>query len=103
MTAMSMVSQTVSQHAHQPSAPRPLYDWSLFYLFSYDFELDVNRELIGDISSGVRMNLFARSGRSTVYHVARNASIAGAGLHAITGRMEWGGDQLLLRNDDVAI
>jgi hypothetical protein len=99
MTATAMVPHKVPGGR----SPRAMYDWSLLYLFSYDFELGFDRELIGDIPSGVRMNLFARSGQSTVYHVARNASIAGGGMRAITGRMEWGGDQLLLRDDDVAI
>ncbi len=97
------IPQIAPQIVPEIKPRRALHDWSLLYLFSYDFELGLDREVIGQISSGVRMNLFARSGQSTVYHVARNASIAGGGLHAITGRMEWGGDQLLLRDDDVAI
>jgi uncharacterized protein DUF3237 len=77
-----------------------LHDWSLLYLFSWDIELSLDRDNLGTFPGGVRMNLFARPELSTVYHVAREKTISGRGTTAITGSIEWGGDELLLRDDD---
>lgn len=82
---------------------RTLNNWSLLYLFSYDFELAYEREVIGETNGGVRLNLFAQSGLTRVYNVARNAVVAGSDSSSITGQMSWGGDQLLLRDDDTAV
>jgi hypothetical protein len=82
---------------------RELLDWSLLYLFSYDVELDLpSQESLGRFSGGTRLNCFARRDLSRVYNVGRDATIAGDGRPAITGRVEWGGDEVLLRDDDVA-
>lgn len=81
---------------------RELLDWNLLYLFSFDIELDLNRqEKLGRFPQGVRMNLFAKSGSSSrVYNVGRQSTTPN-GQPAITGRIEWGGDEALLREDDV--
>jgi len=82
---------------------RGLLDWNLLYLFSFDIELDLNRqEKLGRFSQGVRLNLFAKNGMSRVYDVGRQSSVAG-GNPAITGRIQWGGDEALLREDDVGV
>jgi hypothetical protein len=74
----------------------------LLYLFSYDAELSLDREELGYVSGGWRLNLRARPELSTVYHVSRDLTIAGLGFQAISGTLEWGGDAVLLRDDDVA-
>jgi hypothetical protein len=80
---------------------RELLDWNLLYLFSFDIELDLNRqEKLGRFPQGVRLNLFAKDGLSRVYNVGRQTSVPG-GSPAISGRVEWGGDEALLRFDDV--
>jgi hypothetical protein len=82
---------------------RELLDFGLLYLFSYDVELDLDRqEKMGKFPGGVRMNLFARRDLSRVYNVGREATIAGSGVQAISGRVEWGGDAAYLRDDDIA-
>jgi hypothetical protein len=83
---------------------RELLDWSLLYLFSYDVELDLDgQQKLGRFPEGVRMNLFARSDLSRVYNVGRESSVPGDGARAISGKVVWGGDQVLLREDDVAM
>jgi Protein of unknown function (DUF3237) len=80
---------------------RELLDWNLLYLFSFDIELDLNRqEKLGRFSEGVRLNLFAKDGTSRVYNVGRQSTTPN-GNPAISGRIEWGGDEALLRDDDV--
>jgi hypothetical protein len=80
-----------------------LLDFNLLYLFSFDIELDLNRqEKLGRFSQGVRLNLFAKSGSSRVYNVGRQSSVID-GNPAVTGRIEWGGDEALLREDDVGV
>jgi hypothetical protein len=79
-----------------------LHDWSLLYLFSYDVELRLDRQNLGTFPAGVRINLATRPKLSNVYHVARNDTIAGLGANAVVGSLDWGGDELLLREDDVA-
>jgi Protein of unknown function (DUF3237) len=82
---------------------RELLDWNLLYLFSFDIELDVDREeKLGRFPSGFRLNLFVKSGLSQVYNVGRETTIAGDGRPSITGKLEWGSDEVLLREDDVA-
>jgi hypothetical protein len=81
---------------------RRLLDRSTLYLFSYDTELNEEREEIGYVPGGARLNLFARPESSAVYHVARAANVAGLGSPAISGMLESGGDVVFLRDDDVA-
>ncbi len=84
-------------------ARREYLDLGLLYLFSYDVELDLEgQEKLGKFPGGVRMNCFARRDLTRVYHVGRESTIPGSGRPAISGRIEWGGDALFLRDDDVA-
>jgi hypothetical protein len=78
-----------------------LLDKSLLYLFSFDVEADAERQNIGFVPGGVRVNIQARPNLSRVYHVLRDRSIAGTGSPAIAGVIEWGGDWLFLRDDDI--
>jgi Protein of unknown function (DUF3237) len=81
-----------------------LLDYSLLYLFSYDVELDLQgQEKLGRFPEGVRLNCFARRDLSRVYNVGRESSVPGNGARAISGKVVWGGDQVLLRDDDVAM
>lgn len=83
---------------------RGFLDWSLLYLFSYDVELDLTRqEVLGERVGGVRMNCFARPDLSRVYNIGRDKTLRGSGQKAISGRVVMGRDQLLLRDDDVAV
>jgi hypothetical protein len=83
---------------------REFLDWNLLYLFSYDVELDLGaEEKLGRFPRGVRMNCFARRDLTRVYHVGRETTVAGDGARAITGRVIWGADQILLRDDDVSV
>jgi hypothetical protein len=82
---------------------REFLDFNLLYLFSYDVELDLDgQEKLGRYPGGVRLNCFARHELSRVYNVGREPTIAGSGRPAISGRVEWGGDAVFLRDDDVA-
>jgi Protein of unknown function (DUF3237) len=76
-------------------------DKALLYLFSYDVETEMDREEIGFVAGGVRVNLFARDNLSRVYHVMRERTVPGLGFQAINGTLSWGGDWLLWREDDV--
>lgn len=90
-----------TQSHHQRSE---LLDWNLLYLFSFDIELDVSRqEKLGRFPSGYRINLFAKRSFTRVYNVARETSVAGDGRPAVSGKIEWGGDEAVLRDDDVAL
>ena len=80
---------------------RALLEKSLLYLFSFDVEADANRQNIGFVPGGVGVNIQARPNLSRVYHVLRDRSIAGTGSPAISGTIEWGGDWLYLREDDI--
>jgi Protein of unknown function (DUF3237) len=80
---------------------RYLTDKTLLYLFSYDVEASMDREEVGFVPGGVRVNVFARENMSRVYHVARERTLAGVGFQPITGSLVWGGDWLLWRDDDI--
>jgi hypothetical protein len=78
-------------------------DLSLLYLFTCDIELDPKeQERLGHFAEGVRMNCFSRGDLSRVYNVGREATVPGSGVRSISGKIIWGGDEILLRNDDVA-
>jgi hypothetical protein len=83
------------------SGPRTFLDNSLLYLFSYDVEASMDRQNLGFVPGGVRVNVFARPNLSGVYHVMREATIAGLGFQTISGSLTWGGDWLLWREDDI--
>jgi len=90
-------------NGHALAQRRELFDWSLLYLFSYDVELHLDgQEKLGRFSTGARINCFARRDLSRVYNVGREATVPGDGRPTITGKVEWGGDEVLLRDDDVA-
>jgi hypothetical protein len=101
---MGTLAPAIAPSAGRSLAQRSeLLDWSLLYLFSYDVELHMDgQEKLGRFSTGARLNCFARRDLSRVYNVGREATVPGDGRPAITGRVEWGGDQVLLRDDDVA-
>lgn len=87
-----------------PQQRREFIDWNLLYLFSYDVELDLQgQEKLGRFPEGVRMNCFARRDLSRVYNVGRESTVPGYGRPAVAGKVVWGGDQLVLRGDDVAM
>jgi len=77
------------------------HDNALLYLFSYDVEADMDKEEIGFVPGGVRINIFAREEMSRVYHALRERTVSGLGFQAISGTLAWGGDWLYWRNDDV--
>jgi hypothetical protein len=80
---------------------RVLNDKSLLYLFSFDVEADADQQTLGFVSGGVRINVQARPNLSRVYHILRERTIAGLGTSAISGVLQWGGDWLYWRDDDV--
>jgi len=77
------------------------HDKAMLYLLSYDVEANMDREELGFVPGGVRVNVFARENMSRVYHVARERTLAGLGFQPITGSLSWGGDWLMWRDDDI--
>ena len=86
-----------------PPHRRQFHDRNLLYLFSFDVEADMNREEIGFVPGGVRVIVFARTDLSRAYHVARDRTVAGLGFAAIDGTLEWGGDWVYWREDDLEL
>jgi hypothetical protein len=85
-----------------PFEPRRVFhDRTLLYLFSYDIEVDMDLHTLGFVPGGVRANVAARRNMSRVYHVMRDQTVIGIGSPAISGSLEWGGDWLYWREDDV--
>lgn len=85
-----------------PKSRRTQYlDQALIYLFSYDVEVEMNRENLGFVPGGVRVNIAAKPNRSRVYHVLRDGTIGGLGFDAISGKLSWGGDRVFWRDDDI--
>jgi hypothetical protein len=80
---------------------RLLVDKGMLYLFSYDVEADMDREELGFVPGGVRVNVFARENMSRVYHVTRERTLPGLGFEPIAGCLSWGGDWLFWRDDDI--
>jgi Protein of unknown function (DUF3237) len=94
---------SMTQTVKGPSLRSELLDWNLLYLFSFDIELDVDRqEKLGRFPNGFRLNLFAKRGFTRVYNVGRETTVAGDGRPSVAGKIEWGGDEAVLRADDVA-
>jgi Protein of unknown function (DUF3237) len=88
--------------ASEPARRRGFLDWSLLYLFSFDVELDLDRqESLGRFPDGARINLYSRQDLSRVYNVGRESTVPGDGRPSITGKINWGGDQAVLRDDDI--
>jgi hypothetical protein len=80
---------------------RSLNDKSLLYLFSFDVEVDPDRQTLGFANGGVLINVEARPNVSRAYHILRDRTIAGVSSPAITGVLSWGGDWLFWRSDDL--
>jgi hypothetical protein len=87
--------------------PRPhrkqFVDKALLYLFSFDVESDMDRQEIGFVPGGVRLNVFARPGLTRVYHVYRARTEAGLGFDSINGELSWGADFVYWREDDLEL
>lgn len=77
------------------------FDKTLLYLFSYDVEVDMNRENIGFVPGGVMFNIKGRDNLSRAYHILRDRTVAGLGTPAISGAIVGGGDTVFWREDDI--
>jgi hypothetical protein len=84
-----------------PTPRRTLHDRTLLYLFSYDVEVETDRQTIGFFPGGVRFNMVAKRNLSRTYNVMRDRTIAGIGVAAISGALDWGSDWIYWREDDV--
>jgi hypothetical protein len=78
-----------------------LFDTALLYLFSFDVEVNMDRETIGLVPGGARINISARTRLSPVYQILRDQTVPGLGVKAISGSLELGGDWSFWREDDV--
>jgi uncharacterized protein DUF3237 len=76
-------------------------DRTLLYLFSYDVEVERDPQTIGFFPGGVRFNMLARRNKSRAYNVMRDRTVAGTGVPAISGELDWGADWIFWREDDV--
>src|SRR5262249_21985396 len=97
LPAERIMSRTLVQHRKQ------FHDRNLLYLFSFDVDVNMNREELGFVPGGVRSNVFGRKGLSRAYHIARDRTISGLGFDAIDGTLSWGGDWIYWREDDLEI
>jgi hypothetical protein len=86
-----------------PRHRRRFVDNVWLYILSYDVEANMDREELGFVSGGVRVNVFARENMSCVYHVARERTLPGLGFEPIAGSLSWGGDWLFWRDDDIEL
>jgi hypothetical protein len=89
--------------ALDPERRRTFVDKTVLYLLSYDVEANMDREELGFVSGGVRVNVFAREGMTRVYHVARARTLPGLGFEPVAGSLSWGGDWLFWRDDDIEL
>ena len=80
---------------------RQLLNQATLYLFSYDVETSMDRELFGFVPGGTRVTLAARPNLARVYHLYRSRSIAGLGVNVIAGTLTTGQDSLFWREDDL--
>jgi len=87
--------------AHHPTRRSTFNDRTLYYLFSYDVEVETDPQTIGFFPGGVRFNMLARRNLSRAYNVMRDRTIAGLGVPAISGQVDWGSDWVYWREDDV--
>jgi hypothetical protein len=86
----------------QESTPRTtLMDKALLYLFSFDVEVNMNRQDIGFVPGGVRINVSARDNLSRVYQIMRDRTVPGLGVKTVSGSLMMGGDWVYWREDDV--
>jgi len=84
-----------------PKRRTTFHDRSLLYLFSYDVEVETDPQTIGFFPGGVRFNMVARRNKSRAYNVMRDRTVAGFGVPAISGELDWGSDWIYWREDDV--
>jgi hypothetical protein len=80
---------------------RQLLNQATLYLFTYDVETSMDRELLGFVPGGTRVTFSARPNLAPVYHLYRSRTIAGLGYNAISGTLTTGADSLRWREDDV--
>jgi uncharacterized protein DUF3237 len=78
-----------------------LFDTDLLYLFSYDADLELRRDVIGFVPGGVRLNISAVPNEQRAYNVARERTVRGS--KSIQGTVLGGADWAFIRSDDVAI
>jgi hypothetical protein len=95
-----MIDAARLQRLH-PGKRSTLQDRTLLYLFSYDVEVETDPQTIGFFPGGVRFNMVARPNQSRAYNVMRDRTVAGIGVPAISGALEWGSDWIYWREDDV--
>ena len=69
------------------------------YIFSYDADLEMNREEIGFVPGGVRANIFAKPNETRVYHALGETTVLEN--KSLKGTVVWSGDWALIREDDV--
>jgi len=80
---------------------RHLNDYMLLYLFTYDAEIQPEPFTV-DTDGGQLRSMFVRAAETSVYSVLGQQTIPGLGASSISGRLDWGNDQLMLGTDDVA-
>lgn len=91
-----------AQQPYERSRRRSFFiDKTLLYLFSYDVEVDMDRQNIGFVPGGVLFNIKGRDDLSRAYHVLRERTVPGLGVAAITGAIVGGGDTVFWREDDM--
>jgi hypothetical protein len=73
-------------------------DQGLLYILSWDVKLSMNREEIGFVPGGARVNIFTEGG-GPVYHVLNDRTAHGE--DTVTGSIISGTDWAFLREDDV--
>jgi len=98
---MSALNQAAPLANHHPRRRSTFHDRTLLYLFSYDVEVETDPQTIGFFPGGVRFNMLARRNLSRAYNVMRDRTIAGLGVPAISGQLDWGSDWIYWREDDV--
>jgi hypothetical protein len=80
-----------------------LHDMALLYLFSFDVEVNTDRQNIGFVPGGVRINISARHQLSPAYQILRDPTVPGLGVKTISGSLLLGGDWSYWREDDVEL
>jgi len=88
----------VEQH---PARRSTFVDRTLLYLFSYDVEVERDAQTVGFFPGGVRFNMLAHRNKSRAYNVMRDRTVAGVGVPAISGELDWGTDWSYWREDDI--
>ncbi len=85
-------------------AHRPYFiDKELLYLFSLNAEFALSFEEIGLVPGGLRLNLTCVPETSRVFNVLRERTVGMRGYPAVTGRLIFGEDPVLVSDEDAAI